>query len=109
MNDEIWTAFIGFGGSLVGAGAALLGTLLTLRKTIEAERAARIEENRRLHQHDLKEAYVEWLHAAHKVLHMTIETGHTVFDRAVNRGVNPHFTHEVVPAQSCTRQGALTP
>ncbi|MGJ5800452.1 hypothetical protein ACSCB1_15190 [Streptomyces europaeiscabiei] len=48
MNVDIATALVGFGGAVLGAGASLSGTWLTLRKQSEDAREARRYEIGRL-------------------------------------------------------------
>lgn len=80
MNETLQVALIGFGGSLVGAAAALVGTVLTLRHTEKAERDRRTEERVAEHERQLKQAYVAWLDSAHRLKNASIDLLHKVFD-----------------------------
>lgn len=64
MNDSLLSAAIGFGGSLVGALFALLGTWLTLWHTRKEAHNERREQRQEADLALLRDAYVEWLEAA---------------------------------------------
>lgn len=75
MNDTVVSALFGFGGSVVGALAALGGTWLSLQHTRGETRAQRKEERREKQRDDLKQAYYEWFAQARDAIDDGIKPG----------------------------------
>jgi hypothetical protein len=62
MSDALW----GFGGALVGAGAALIGTLVSLRHAQKLQREQWDRETAERRLVTIKEAYFEFFTACHR-------------------------------------------